>query len=43
MRLRIALVAFAAAFCLATAVATVTTVREVKIHNSSVSQPVTTI
>jgi hypothetical protein len=40
MRLRIALAALAAAFFLATALATATTVREVKIHTSSVSQPV---
>jgi hypothetical protein len=40
MRLRIALAALAAAFFFATALATVTTVREVKIHTSSLSQPV---
>ena len=40
MRLRIALAAMAAAFFFATALATVTTVREVRIHTSSVSQPV---
>jgi hypothetical protein len=40
MRLRIALAAMAAAFFFATALATVTTVREVRTHASSVSQPV---
>ncbi len=39
MRLNIALAALAAAFCFATALATVTTVREVKTHTSSLSQP----
>jgi hypothetical protein len=39
MRLRIALAALAAAFFFATALATVTTVREVKTHASSLSQP----
>jgi hypothetical protein len=39
MRLRIALAALAAAFFFAAALATVTTVREVKIHTSSLSQP----
>lgn len=39
MRLRIALAALAAAFCLATAVATVTTVRHVKTANFSLPQP----
>lgn len=38
MRLRIALAAFAAAFFFATAFATVTTLREVKIHTSSLPQ-----
>jgi hypothetical protein len=41
MRLRIALAAVAAAFFFATALATVTTVREVRIHTSSLSHPVT--
>jgi hypothetical protein len=40
MRLRIALAALAAAFFFATALATVTTVREVKTHTSSLSKPV---
>jgi hypothetical protein len=39
MRLRIALAALAAAFFIATAFATVTTVREMKTHTSAVSQP----
>jgi len=43
MRLRIALAALAAAFCLATVLATVTTVREVKTHTSSLSRPVSNI
>ena len=43
MRLRIALAALAAAFCFATVLATVTTVREVKTHTSSLSRPVTNI
>jgi hypothetical protein len=38
MRLRIALAAFAAAFFFAAAFATVTTLREVKIHTSSLPQ-----
>jgi hypothetical protein len=41
MRLRLALAGFAAAFCLANALATVTTVREVKTHISKLSRPVT--
>ncbi len=40
MRLRIALAALAAAFFFAAALATMTTLREVRIHISSVSQPV---
>jgi hypothetical protein len=43
MHLRIALAAFAAAFCFATALAAVTTVREVKTHTSSLSHPVANI
>jgi hypothetical protein len=39
MRLNLALAALAAAFFFATAFATVTTVREVKTHTSSLSQP----
>jgi hypothetical protein len=39
MRIRIALAALAAAFFFATALATVTTVREVKTHTSSLPQP----
>ena len=39
MRLRIALAALAAAFFFAAAFATVTTVREIKTHTSSLSQP----
>jgi hypothetical protein len=38
MRLRIALAALAAAFFFASALATVTTVREVKIHTTSLPQ-----
>lgn len=38
MRLRIALAALAAAFFFATALATVTTLREVRIHTSSLPQ-----
>jgi hypothetical protein len=43
MRLRIALAALAAAFFVATAFATVTTVREMKTHTSSVPQRTTHI
>jgi hypothetical protein len=43
MRLRIALAALAAAFCLATVAATVSTVRKVKTHTSSLSQPLSRI
>jgi hypothetical protein len=43
MRLRIALAALAAAFCVASVLATVTTVHEVKTHTSSLSQSVTRI
>jgi hypothetical protein len=43
MRLRIALAALAAAFFFATALATVTTLREVRTHTSSMSQPVARI
>jgi hypothetical protein len=43
MRLRIALAAVAAAFVFATALATVTTVREVRIHTTSLSHPVSRI
>ncbi len=39
MRLRVALAALAAAFFFATALATVTTVREMNAHASAVSQP----
>jgi hypothetical protein len=39
MRLNIALAALAAAFFFATAFATVTTVREMRTHTSSLSQP----
>ena len=41
MRLRIAMAALAAAFVLASALATVTTVREMKTHTSALSQPTT--
>jgi len=41
--MRIALAALAAAFCFATALATVTTVREVKTHTSSISRAITHI
>jgi hypothetical protein len=43
MRLRIALAALAAAFFFATALATVTTLREVRTHTSAMSQPVARI
>jgi hypothetical protein len=43
MRLRVALAAFAAAFCFATAAAALTTVHEVRTHTSSLSQPVSRI
>jgi len=43
MRMRIALAVLAAAFCVATAVATVTTVRQVKNVASSPSRPITRI
>jgi hypothetical protein len=39
MRMRVALAALAAAFCLATAVAAVTTVKQVKTEHSSLPQP----
>jgi len=39
MRMRIALAALAAAFSIATAVAAVTTVKQVKIEHSSLRQP----
>jgi hypothetical protein len=40
MRMRIALAAFAAAFSLATAIAAVTTIKQVRTATSTLSQPV---
>ncbi len=43
MRMQIALAALAAAFCFATAVATLTTVKHVRTEASTLSQPITRI